>query len=31
MPRKTVYLPTKDYELPDLDVVSLVYGKSLPE
>ncbi|EXJ90666.1 hypothetical protein A1O1_03770 [Capronia coronata CBS 617.96] len=25
MPRKTVYLPTKDYELPSLDLLTLIY------
>jgi 4-coumarate--CoA ligase len=24
-PRKTVYLPSKDYELPDIDVLTLIY------
>ncbi|OCT50470.1 putative acyl-coenzyme A synthetase [Cladophialophora carrionii] len=24
-PRKTIYLPTKDYELPDIDILTLIY------
>ncbi|OAP61395.1 hypothetical protein AYL99_03598 [Fonsecaea erecta] len=24
-PRKTIYLPSKDYELPDLDILTLIY------
>jgi len=26
MPRQTTYLPAKDYELPDIDVLSLIFG-----
>ncbi|KAI1611896.1 4-coumarate-CoA ligase [Exophiala viscosa] len=25
MPRKTTYLPTKDYEIPDIDLLTLIY------
>lgn len=25
-PRKIVYLPTKDYDLPDIDLLTLIYG-----
>ncbi|EXJ66130.1 uncharacterized protein A1O5_10745 [Cladophialophora psammophila CBS 110553] len=27
-PRKTIYLPSKDYELPDLDILTLIYESS---